>query len=96
MKPKTKLVPGPESVDLVAKGEAEFALVNTPIIVNKTAVELVGPVPSKLYETKDFAFKIGLEANTQKAAAAKALVQYLLAPAAAPIWKAKGVEPGAG
>ena len=26
MKPKTKLVPGAESVDLVAAGEAEFAL----------------------------------------------------------------------
>lgn len=96
MKPKTKLVPGPESVDLVAKGEAEFALVNSPIIVNKSGVELVGPVPSELYNTKDFAFKIGLGANTRESGPAKALVQYLLAPAAAPTWKAKGVEPGAG
>src|SRR5450759_99147 len=29
MKPKTKLVPGAESVELVAKGEAEIAIVNT-------------------------------------------------------------------
>jgi molybdate transport system substrate-binding protein len=96
MKPKTKLVAGPESVDLVAKGEAEFALVNTPIIVAKSGVELVGPIPSELYDTKDFAFKIGLAANDQNVGAVRAFVQYLSEPGAAAIWKANGVEPGPG
>ena len=96
MKPKTKLVPGPESVDLVAKGEAEIALVNTPVIVAKPGVELVGPIPSELYDTKDFAFKIGIGANAKQADTAKALIQYLLAPDASRIFKAKGVEHGPG
>lgn len=95
MKPKTKLVPGPESVDLVAAGEVEFALVNTPIIVGKSGVQLIGPIPSELYDTKDFAFKIGVGASAQQGEAAQALIQYLTAPAASPVWKAKGVEPGA-
>src|SRR5262249_23700920 len=79
MKPKTKLVPGPESVDLVARGDAEIALVNTPVIVAKEGVELVGPVPPALYDTKNFVFKIGIGANAKQVDAAKALIRYLLA-----------------
>jgi len=96
MKPKTKLVPGPESVDLVANGEAEMALVNTPVIVAKKGVELVGPIPSELYDTKNFAFKIGIAAMTKQPVAAKALIQYLSAPNASRVFKAHGVEPGPG
>ena len=93
---KTRLVPGPESVDLVARGEAEIALINTPIIVAKTGVELVGPIPTELYDTKDFVFKIGIAARAQHADGAKALADYLLAPDAARVFKTKGVEPGPG
>ena len=96
MKPKTKLVPGPESVDLVARGEAEMALANTPVFVAKSGVELVGSIPAELYDTKDFVFKIGIGANAKQTDAAKALIQYLLAPDASRIFKAKGVEPGPG
>jgi molybdate transport system substrate-binding protein len=96
MKPKTKLVPGAESVDLVANGEAEMALTNTPVIVAKKGVELVGPIPSELYDTKDFVFKIGIGAKVQQTEAAKALIQYLSGPDASRVFKAKGVEPGPG
>jgi molybdate transport system substrate-binding protein len=96
MKPKTKLVPGAESVDLVAKGEAEMALVNTPVIVAKPGVDLVGPIPSELYDTKNFAFKIGIGAKAQETDATKALIQYLSGPDASRVFKAKGVEPGPG
>ena len=95
MKPKTKLVPGPESVDLVARGEAEMALANTPIFVVKPGVQLVGPIPSELYDTRDFVFKIGAAANTKQVDAVKSLIQYLLSPDASAVFKAKGVEPGA-
>jgi molybdate transport system substrate-binding protein len=96
MKPKTKLVPGAESVDLVAKNEAEFALANTPAIVAKAGVELVGPIPAQLYDTKDFVFKIGIAVNAAQTDAAKALIQYLIGTDASRILKANGVEPGAG
>lgn len=93
MKPKTKLVPGAESVDLVAVGEAEFALGNTPVFVAKPGVELVGPIPTELYDTKDFVFKIGIGANAKESGAAKVLIEYLLSPEVSRVWKAKGVEP---
>jgi molybdate transport system substrate-binding protein len=96
MKPKTRLVPGAESVDLVANGDAEMALANTPAIVARKGVELVAPIPSELYDTKDFAFKIGIGAKVQQTEAAKALTQYLSGPDASRVFKAKGVEPGPG
>jgi molybdate transport system substrate-binding protein len=95
MKPKTKLlVPGAESVDLLAAGEAELTLGNTPVFVAKPGVELVGPIPTELYDTKDFAFKVGIGANAKESGAAKVLIEYLLSPEASRVWKARGVEPG--
>src|SRR5262249_53334875 len=97
MKPKTKLlVPGAESVDLLAAGEAELTLGNTPVFVAKPGVELVGPIPTELYDTKDFAFKVGIGANAKESGAAKVLIEYLLSPETSRVWKARGVEPGPG
>jgi len=94
MKPKTKLVPGAESVDLVANGEAEIAIVNTPVIVSKPGVELVGPLPAELQNTTDFVFFVGVGASAKEPDAAKALIKYLQEPDAARVIKAKGMEPG--
>ena len=94
MKPKTKLVQGDESVQLVAKGEAEIAAVNTPVILREPGVELVGPLPAELQNTVDFVFFVGVGVNAKEPEAAKALIKYLLAPDAARVIKAKGLEPG--
>jgi molybdate transport system substrate-binding protein len=96
MKPKTKLVPGAESVDLVAAGEAEFALGNTPVFVAKPGVELVGPIPTDLYDTKDFVFKIGIGANAKESGAARGLIEYLLSPEASAYGRRKVSSLGQG
>jgi len=96
MKPKTKLGTAVEVVDLLARGEVEFAFGNTPVFVAVAGVELVGPIPSELYDTRDFAFKIGIRANAKETSAARSLIRFLLAPDAALVFKSKGVEPGAG
>ncbi len=93
MKPKTKLVPGDESVQLVAKGEAEIAVVNTPVILREPGVELVGPLPAELQNTRDFVFFAGVGATAKEPEAAKALIKYLTAPEAAGVIKAKGLDP---
>jgi molybdate transport system substrate-binding protein len=94
MRPKTKLVPGDESVQLVARGDAEIAVVNTPVILREPGVDLVGPLPANLQNTVDFVFFVGVGANATEPDAAKALIKYLLAPNAARVIKAKGLEPG--
>jgi molybdate transport system substrate-binding protein len=94
MKPKTKLVPGDESVQLVAKGEAEIAVVNTPVILREPGVELVGPLPAELQNTVDFVFFVGVGVTAKEPEAAKALIKFLLAPDAARVINAKGLESG--
>jgi molybdate transport system substrate-binding protein len=51
----------------------------------------VGPIPEAL-QTK-IGFAAGLSASTTQPEAAKALIKFLNAPAAAATLKAKGVEP---
>jgi molybdate transport system substrate-binding protein len=54
--------------------------------------ELAGPLPPEvqLYTV----FSVALAAKAEQASAAKALVEFLSAPARAPVLKAKGLEPG--
>ena len=54
-------------------------------------VEPVGPIPEEL-QTK-IGFAAALSASTRQPEAAKALIRFLTAPAAAAALKAKGVEP---
>lgn len=93
MKPKTKLVAGDESVQLVAKGEAEIAAANTPVFFGAPGVDLVGPLPAELQNPTDFVFVVGVGTNAQEPEAARALIKYLLAPDAGRVIKAKGLEP---
>jgi hypothetical protein len=60
------LAPGAESVDLVAKGEAEIVIVNTPVIVSKPGVELVGPLPAEPQNTTDFVFFVGIGGKCER------------------------------
>ena len=96
MKPKTKLVPGAESAQLVAKGEAEIAILNTPELLREPGVEVVGPLPAELQNPRDFVFFVGVGITAKEPGAAKMLIQYLLGPDAARVIKAKGLEPGQG
>jgi molybdate transport system substrate-binding protein len=94
MKPKTILTPAGEYADVVAKGEAEIAIVQPIVVMNFPGVDLVGPLPAELQNTTDFVFMAGIGANAKDPTVAKALIQYLLVPAAARVIKAKGMEPG--
>jgi molybdate transport system substrate-binding protein len=49
VKPKTKLVPGPEAPDLVARGEVEIGVAMIPEIFAVRGVDLVGPLPQDLH-----------------------------------------------
>jgi molybdate transport system substrate-binding protein len=92
MKAKTILVPGAQAPELVAKGEAELGVAQGSEIVPVAGVELVGPLPGELASTTVFAAAVGAESKS--AAAAKALIEFLRAPQAAPAFKAKGFQPG--
>jgi molybdate transport system substrate-binding protein len=92
MQPKIMISPGSgESDDMVADGKAEIVLtLVSEILPAAPGVTLVGPLPAEVqgYVT----FRAGVGTNAKNANEAKALVQYLKGPAAAPVYKAKGME----
>jgi molybdate transport system substrate-binding protein len=68
-------------------------IVVTISVIVAGAAELVGPVPPELQFYNRFAAGIG--AGARQAEAARALLAYLASPAAIPVLKANGMEPGA-
>jgi molybdate transport system substrate-binding protein len=91
MKAKTILVPGAQSADVVAKGEAKLGIGQASEIVPVTGAELVGPLPGDLGTMTLFTGGIGAE--SQSVPAVKALIEFLTGPEAAPSLKAKGFQP---
>ncbi len=89
---KTKPQQSPErAAQAVADGEAELGFAPTNILLSVRGVELVGPFPPELQNY--IVFTAGLASAANQPDAAKALIKFLTAPAAIPVFKAKGMEP---
>lgn len=91
MKPKLKPMPAEDAVEVVARGEAEIVVVIASRIVDVGGVQLVGQLPSELQTSIGIA--AGISATASEPEAAAALIRFFTAPAAAPVLKAKGVNP---
>src|SRR5436190_20295945 len=95
LKPKLKLAaggPNGYAATFVARGEAEFALQPIPELMAVPGIEVVGPLPGAFQNVTTYTASI--PTNAKEAGAAKALIKFLTAPAAAAIYKAKGLQPG--
>ena len=88
-----RLRPEQGPAQAVADGEAEIALTQISEILPFAGAELVGPLPSEVQLTTTYVTAIG--AGTSRAEAAAALIKFVTAPAAAPIFRAKGLDPAA-
>ena len=93
VKPKVKVPPVSAAVD-VANGVADLGMTQVSEILPHAAegAELAGPLPAELQLYTVFAIAVGSDAKQPDAA--KALIRFLTAPAAVPVLKAKGLEPG--
>jgi molybdate transport system substrate-binding protein len=91
MKAKTLLTHGSGAAnqDVIA-GKADMVLTLGSEILPVHGVQLIGPLPAAVQGYVNFA--AGASANAQNAEAAKAAIQYLKSSAAAPVYKAKGME----
>ena len=76
---------------LVAAGEAEIGLQQISEIMSVDGVELVGPLPDDLQTVTVYAAGILVKAGQPDAAGT--LVEFLRTPAAAAVFRAKGLEP---
>jgi molybdate transport system substrate-binding protein len=92
MRPKTRYGGG-NVAEVVAAGEAEMAVQLITELISVRGVELVGPLPAEVQNYIVLTAGVGTEAK--EAAGAKEFLQFLTAPAAAPVYTSKGLEPGA-
>lgn len=91
MKPKTVLVPGDQSAEVVAKGEAEIGVAQTSEIIPVPGAQVVGPLPGDLNLVT--VFSAGLGAGTKAPDAATSYVKFVTSSAAGPVLKARGMDP---
>lgn len=93
LNPRTKLSAGiPALVESIAKGEVEIGMLQISEIVPDPRLELVGPLPKGL--EKSTVMAVGLRTDSKEPAAGRALIRFLVSPAAWPVIKGKGMEPG--
>ena len=93
VKPKLKQTPTGVFVgSIIASGEVEIGFQQVSELSHFPGVDYVGPLPEAVQRYT--AFSSGIIAGAKETEAAKALVKFLTAPAAAQAFKKQGMEPG--
>jgi molybdate transport system substrate-binding protein len=75
-----------------ANGDAEIAIQQVTELMPVAGIDVVGPLPAEL-QTR-ILYSAGIPISAKQPDAAKALIKFLASPAAVPVIKAKGLEPG--
>ncbi len=89
---KTKFPPPAGlSAEFLPTGEVDLAVQQTSELLQVPGIEILGPLPGDLHMVT--VFVAGVEASTGEAAMAKALLDFLRRPAAAAVFRAKGLDP---
>ena len=91
MKSRLKPMPAGDTVEVVARGEADMVVVVATRLTDVPGIDVVGPIPPEVQTWIGFA--AGLSATTQQPDAARALIAFMSAPSAAATLRAKGVDP---
>ena len=92
MKGKLKQTPSGVFVGtLIATGETEVGFQQISELVHFDGIDYVGPLPGDLQRMT--MFSTGIHASAKQAEAARGLVKYITAPAAAPVIRKHGLEP---
>jgi molybdate transport system substrate-binding protein len=91
MKPKTKLTSNAAHAlaEAIARGEVEIGLIQMSEIVPEPGLQLVGPFPPELQNFS--VFTAGVLANSKEPEAGRALIKFLVSPAALTVIRAKGM-----
>jgi molybdate transport system substrate-binding protein len=88
---KLRQVQGEPAGAVAARGDAEIAFQQVSELLPVPGLELVGPLPPDIQQIT--VFSAGLHARARSPDAARALIKFLTAPAAAPVIRRKGMEP---
>jgi molybdate transport system substrate-binding protein len=77
--------------NLIANGETEIGFQQISELVHFAGIDYVGPLPGELQRMT--VFSAGIHTGAKQPDAAKALVKFLTAPAAAGVIRKHGLEP---
>jgi molybdate transport system substrate-binding protein len=93
LKPKIKQTqPGNPVGEVIARGEAEIGFQQVSELLPIAGIDYIGPLPPDVQHIT--VFSGGIHTGAKEPDAAKALVKFITAPAAVPVIKKKGMEPG--
>ena len=91
IKDRSRMIPAEPVGAVVARGEAEIGFQQISELLPVPGVELVGPLPDELQKVT--VFSGGIVAASKEPEAAKALLDFLASPQAAPAIMKSGLEP---
>ena len=93
VKAKTRQVPSGGTVGtILASGEAELGFQQVSELVHVSGVDFVGPLPPEIQHVT--VFSAGIHTNAKAPEAARALLDFLIAPAARTVIQKHGLEVG--
>ena len=75
--------------EMLVAGDIDLAAAQVPELLAVPGVDVVGPLPAELQTVT--VFSLGLATEAKATDAAKALIQFLAGPAAAPVYTVKGL-----
>lgn len=90
IKDRARKIPAEPVARVVARGEAEIGFQPISELRPVEGIDIVGPIPDELQVVN--AFAAGLASHAKEPAAGKALIAYLVSPAAKPAILASGME----
>jgi molybdate transport system substrate-binding protein len=76
---------------MVSSGQADIGLQQVSELLTNPDVEVIGMLPAELQQIT--LYSAGITASAKEPDAARALIEALQAPSAAPVFKSKGLDP---
>jgi molybdate transport system substrate-binding protein len=86
------MIPADPVGEIVARGDAEIGFQQISELMPVKGITLLGPIPAEIQKVT--VFSAGIATGAKEPDAGAALIKFLSAPAAAPIIKKTGMEPG--
>ena len=94
LKDKARMIPAEPVGKVVARGEAEIGFQQVSELLPVAGIDFAGVLPDEAQQVTPFS--AGIVAGSTQPAAAKALIDYLTSPAAAPLIRQTGLDPAPG
>ncbi len=91
LKAKTRQVKGEPVGAVVARGEAEIGFQQVSELLPVPGIDFLGTLPADIQRIT--IFSAGMQASAKQSAAALELIEFITAPAAAPVLRRWGMEP---